>query len=120
LTLLLSHNTLLGAVTCASHASGSLFDVAAVAVAAHAAGAEVFIDAVHYLPHGPVDVQKTGIDYMACSTYKAFAPHMGFGWGRKELLDRLPAFREYFIPDAAPYKFEIGTYVYENVAGLLA
>ena len=117
---LLSDKTRLVAVTWASNATGSLVDVAAVAVAAHAAGAEVFIDAVHYLPHGPVDVQKTGIDYMACSTYKAFAPHMGFGWGRKELLDRLPAFREYFIPDAAPYKFEIGTYVYENVAGLLA
>jgi selenocysteine lyase/cysteine desulfurase len=45
---------------------------------------------------------------------------MGFGWGRKKLLDSLPAFREYFIPDAAPYKFEIGTYVYENVSGLVA
>ena len=65
-------------------------------------------------------MQKADIDYMACSTYKAFAPHMGFGWGRKKLLDSLPAFREYFIPDAAPYKFEIGTYVYENVSGLVA
>ncbi len=116
----LSDKTRLVAVTWASNATGSLVDVAAVAAAAHAAGAEVFVDAVHYLPHGPIDVRSTGIDYMACSTYKAFAPHMGFGWGRKQLLDNLPAFREYFIPDAAPYKFEIGTYVYENVAGLLA
>src|SRR5262245_16277422 len=116
----LSHRTRLVAVTWASNATGSLVDVAAVAAAAHTAGAEVFVDAVHYLPHGPIDVQSTGIDYMACSTYKAFAPHMGFGWGRKPHLDKLPAFREYFIPDAAPYKFEIGTYVYENVAGLLA
>ena len=117
---LLSNKTRLVAVTWASNATGSLVDVGAVANAAHAVGAEVFVDAVHYLPHGPIDVQKTGIDYMACSTYKAFAPHMGFGWGRKQLLDSLPAFREYFIPDAAPYKFEIGTYVYENVAGLVA
>src|SRR5437867_3304734 len=117
---LLSNKTRLVAVTWASNATGSLVDVAAVADAAHACGAEVFIDAVHYLPHGPIDVQSTGIDYMACSTYKAFAPHMGFGWGRKQHLDRLPAFREYFIPDRAPFKFEIGTYVYENVAGLVA
>jgi len=117
---LLSDKTRLVAVTWASNATGSLVDVAAVADAAHAAGAEVFVDAVHYLPHGPIDVQNTGIDYMACSSYKAFAPHMGFGWGRKQCLDGLPAFREYFIPDVAPYKFEIGTYVYENVAGLVA
>jgi cysteine desulfurase family protein (TIGR01976 family) len=117
---LLSNKTRLVAVTWASNATGSLVDVAAVAAAAHAVGAEVFVDAVHYLPHGPIDVQSTGIDYMACSTYKAFAPHMGFGWGRKQHLDNLPAFREYFIPDVAPYKFEIGTYVYENVSGLLA
>jgi len=107
-------------VTWASNATGSLVDVAAVAHAAHDVGAEVFVDAVHYLPHGPIDVQNTGIDYMACSTYKAFAPHMGFGWGRKQYLDSLPVICEYFIPDAAPHKFEIGTYVYENVAGLMA
>jgi cysteine desulfurase family protein (TIGR01976 family) len=117
---LLSGKTRLVAVTWASNATGSLVDIAAAASAAHVAGAEIFVDAVHYLPHGPIDVQKTGIDYMACSTYKAFAPHLGFGWGRKELLDKLPAFREYFIPDAAPYKFEIGTYVYENVSGVVA
>src|SRR5205823_1860222 len=107
-------------VTWASNATGSLVDVAAAAKAAHGVGAEIFVDAVHYLPHGPIDVREADIDYMACSVYKAFAPHMGFGWGRKTSLDRLPAFREYFIPDATPYKFEIGTYVYENVAGLLA
>ena len=117
---LLSNKTRLVAVTWASNATGSVVDVAGVAEAVHSAGAEVFIDAVHYLPHGPIDVQRAGIDYMACSVYKAFAPHMGFGWGRKQHLDRLPAFREYFIPDSAPYKFEIGTYVYENVAGLIA
>jgi cysteine desulfurase family protein (TIGR01976 family) len=117
---MLSNKTRLVAVTWASNATGSLVDVAGAAEAAHRVGAEVFVDAVHYLPHGPIDVQTTDIDYMACSAYKAFAPHMGFGWGRKRSLDSLPAFREYFIPDSAPYKFEIGTYAYENVAGLLA
>jgi len=117
---LLSDRTRLVAVTWASNATGSLVDIAAAARSAHAAGAEIFVDAVHYLPHGPIDVQSAGIDYMACSTYKAFAPHMGFGWGRKQSLDSLPAFREYFIPDAAPYKFEIGTGIYENVSGFLA
>src|SRR5215467_13277705 len=117
---MLSDRTRLVAVTWASNATGSIVDVADVAEAAHRVGAEVFVDAVHYLPHGPIDVQAAGIDYMACSAYKAFAPHMGFGWGRKQSLDRLPAFREYFIPDAAPYKFEIGTGIYENVSGLLA
>jgi cysteine desulfurase family protein (TIGR01976 family) len=120
LLAMLSNRTRLVAVTWASNATGSTVDISSVAEAAHRVGAEVFVDAVHYLPHGSIDVQQTGIDYMACSAYKAFAPHMGFGWGRKEALDRLPAFREYFIPDSAPYKFEIGTYVYENVAGLSA
>jgi cysteine desulfurase family protein (TIGR01976 family) len=117
---MLSDKTRLVAVTWASNSIGSTVDVTAVAKAAHRVGAEVFIDAVHYLPHGPIDVQKTGVDYIACSLYKAFAPHIGFMWGRKQLLDKLPAFREYFIPDISPHKFEIGTYVYENVAGVIA
>lgn len=117
---LLSEKTRMVAVTMASNAVGSTVDIAGAAQAAHQAGAEIFLDAVHYLPHGPIDVQKLDIDYMACSVYKAFAPHMGFMWGRMAALNTLPAFREYFIPDASPYKFEIGTYVYENVSGLIA
>jgi selenocysteine lyase/cysteine desulfurase len=73
---------------------------------------------VHYGPHGPLDVQALGCDYLVSSGYKTFAPHMGFLWGRKHLLDALPTFREDFIPDQAPWKFEVGTYVYENVAGM--
>ena len=85
---------------------------------AHAAGAEVFLDCVHYGPHGLIDVQAWGCDYLVCSGYKNFAPHMGFLWGRYEALKRLPTFREDFIPDEPPHKIEAGTFVYENVAGM--
>ena len=115
---LFTAHTRLVACTVTSNALGSIVDVAAVACAAHAAGAEVFLDCVHYGPHGPIDVQAFGCDYLVCSGYKIFAPHMGFLWGRREVLDRLPTFREDFIPDEAPGKFEAGTFVYENVAGM--
>ena len=114
----LSSATRLVACPVASNALGSIVDVARVAQIAHAAGAEVFLDCVHYGPHGPINVQEFGADYLVCSGYKIFAPHMGFLWGRKDALDRLPAFREFFIPDKAPAKFEVGTFVYENVAGM--
>jgi cysteine desulfurase family protein (TIGR01976 family) len=115
---LLSSRTRLVACTVTSNALGSTVDVAAVAKLAHAAGAEVFLDCVHYGPHGAIDVKAFDCDYLVCSGYKIFAPHMGFLWGRRELLDRLPTFREDFVPDTAPTKFEVGTYVYENVAGM--
>ena len=110
LTPLLGNRTRLVACTAASHALGTLVDVAAVAKAAHAVGAELFVDSVHYGPHGPIDVQG----------YKTFAPHMGFLWGRFDALKALPTFREDFIPDVPPYKVEAGTFVYENVAGMSA
>jgi len=115
---LLGHRTRLVACAVASNALGSVVDVEEVARMAHAAGAEVFLDAVHYAPHGPIDVQDWDCDYLVCSGYKIFAPHMGFLWGKRELLERLPTFREDFIPDEIPGKIEVGTYVYENVAGM--
>lgn len=115
---LLSPRTRIVACTLASNALGSILEVAEVSKRAHAAGAEVFIDAVHYGPHGPIDVQAFGCDYLVCSGYKIFSPHMGFLWGRKETLDALPTFREDFVPDTTPAKLEIGTYIYENVAGM--
>ena len=117
---LLSERTRLVACTVVSHALGSRVDVAAVAEAAHAVGAEVFLDSVHFGPHAPIDVQAWDCDYLVCSGYKAFAPHMGFLWGKYEVLDRLPTFREEFIPDAPPHKIEAGTFIYENVAGMAA
>jgi cysteine desulfurase family protein (TIGR01976 family) len=115
---LLSSATRLVACTVASNALGSIVDVAAAASEAHAAGAEIFLDCVHYGPHGSIDVQAFGCDYLVCSGYKIFAPHMGFLWGRRELLQRLATFREDFIPDEPPGKIEAGTFIYENVAGM--
>jgi cysteine desulfurase family protein (TIGR01976 family) len=117
---LLSSKTRLVACTVASNALGTIIDVAGVAQRAHAAGAEVFLDCVHYAPHGSIDVQEWGCDYLVCSGYKIFAPHMGFLWGRRAALDALPTFREDFIPNVPPHKIEVGTFVYENVAGMRA
>ena len=115
---LVSDRTRLVACTVTAHSIGSIVDVASVAKIAHAAGAEVFLDCVHYGPHGLIDVQAWDCDYLVCSGYKNFSPHMGFLWGRFDLLKRLPTFREDFIPDEPPYKVEAGTFVYENVAGM--
>ena len=75
---------------------------------------------MHYGPHGLIDVQAWDCDYLVCSGYKTFAPHMGFLWGKYDALKRLPTFREDFIPDEPPYKIEAGTFIYENVAGMSA
>lgn len=115
---LLSERTRLVACTAASHALGTLVDIASVAAMAHGVGAELFVDCVHYTPHALVDVQAWDCDYLVCSGYKTFSPHMGFLWGRLELLRALPTFREDFIPNEPPFKIEVGTFVYENVAGM--
>jgi cysteine desulfurase family protein (TIGR01976 family) len=117
---LLSAKTRLVACTAVSHALGSLVDIAAVARAAHGVGAEMFLDCVHYGPHALIDVQAWDCDYLVCSGYKAFAPHMGFLWGKRDRLLALPTFREEFIPDEPPYKIEAGTFIYENVSGMSA
>lgn len=115
---LLSRATRLLACTLTSNAIGSIVDVRSAAAVAHSAGAEIFLDSVHYSPHGLIDVQALDCDYLVCSGYKVFAPHMGFLWGRRELLQKLPTFREDFIPDEPPGKIEAGTFIYENVAGM--
>jgi cysteine desulfurase family protein (TIGR01976 family) len=117
---LLSARTRLVACALAANSLGSIVDVRTAADMAHAAGAEIFLDSVHFSPHGPIDVQALGCDYLVCSGYKVFSPHMGFMWGRYELLEQLPTFREDFIPDAPPGKIEAGTFIYENVAGMAA
>ena len=117
---LLSSKTRVVACTAVSHALGSLVDIAAVAKAAHDVGAEMFLDCVHYGPHALIDVKAWDCDYLVCSGYKAFSPHMGFLWGKRDKLIALPTFREDFIPDEPPYKIEAGTFIYENVAGMSA
>lgn len=118
LETLVTERTRLVACTMASNATGTRVDVRAAAAAAHRVGAEIFLDAVHFGPHGPIDVQALDADYLVCSGYKIFSPHMGFAWCRRESINRLPTFREDFIPDVTPDKLEAGTYAYENVAGM--
>jgi cysteine desulfurase family protein (TIGR01976 family) len=115
---IVSSRTRLVACTAASNSLGSVVDVAGAARVAHRSGAEIFLDCVHYIPHGVIDVGAFDCDYLVCSGYKMFTPHMGFLWGRRELLQRLPTFREDFIPDEPPGKIEAGTFIYENVAGM--
>ena len=117
---LLGARTRIVACAACAHSIGTLVDVAAVGAAARAAGAELFVDAVHFGPHGLIDVQAWNCDYAVFSGYKNFSPHMGFLWGRFEALRALPTFREDFIPDVPPYKIEVGTFPYENVAGMNA
>ena len=117
---LVNGRTRLVACTATAHSIGTIVDVAAAGKVASAAGAELFVDCVHYGPHGLIDVQAWGCDYLVCSGYKNFAPHMGFLWGRYEALCALPTFKEDFIPDLPPYKIEVGTFAYENVAGMNA
>jgi cysteine desulfurase family protein (TIGR01976 family) len=115
---LLSAKTRLVACALASNSLGSVLDASAVAERVHAAGAELLLDAVHYGPHGLFDVQRWDCDYLVCSGYKIFGPHMGFLWGKIAALERLPTFREEFIPDKPPGKIEAGTFIYENVSGM--
>ncbi len=117
---LVNKRTRLVACTATAHSIGTIVDVAAVGKIAKAAGAETFIDCVHYGPHGLIDVQAWGCDYLVCSGYKNFSPHMGFLWGRYDALCALPTFKEDFIPNVPPHKIEVGTFPYENVAGMTA
>ncbi len=86
---------------------------------AHAAGALVYIDAVQYAPHGPIDVQALDCDFLVCSAYKYFGPHAGVLYGRYELLEELHAYRVRPAPVLPPGKFETGTGNFEYMAGTL-
>jgi cysteine desulfurase family protein (TIGR01976 family) len=108
------------ALPLASNATGRIVDVAAAARLAHEAGALVFVDAVHYGPHGLIDVQALNADFLAFSGYKIFGPHIGFLWGRADQLRTLEPARDFFIPAEAPYAFEPGTQSYEAIAGMAA
>jgi selenocysteine lyase/cysteine desulfurase len=96
-----------------------MVDVAEVARMAHAVGALVWVDAVHYGPHGPIDVGALDVDFLLCSAYKFFGPHLGIFWGREELLERIRAFHLRAAPHNVPDRFETGTKSHEQLAGLL-
>jgi len=105
----------------ASNAVGTLVDVARVAELAHEAGALAWVDAVHYAPHGPIDVVAAGADVLICSPYKFFGPHLGLAYARAELLER---WRPYKVRPAADeplgHRYETGTLPHELLAGFVA
>ena len=111
--------TRLVALGLASNAVGTINDVSRAVSIAHSAGALIYIDAVHGAPHVPIDVSTLGADFLVCSPYKFFAPHLGMLYGRREHLERLHAYRARPAGDAIPGKFETGTQNHEALAGLL-
>lgn len=117
LEAMLSKRTKLIAVGYASNAVGTINPVAAIAAHAHEVGAKCFVDAVHYAPHGPIDVQILDCDFLAISVYKFFGPHVGVIYGKKELLDDLSPKKIRPAPADAPGKYEQGTGNFEGIAG---
>jgi cysteine desulfurase family protein (TIGR01976 family) len=115
----LSAHPRLVAVGYASNALGTVNPVEKMIEMAHDAGALVYIDAVQYAPHAPIDVQKLNCDFLVCSAYKFFGPHVGALYGRYDLLEQLRAYRVRPAPGDPPGKFEIGTNNFEGIAGLL-
>jgi cysteine desulfurase family protein (TIGR01976 family) len=109
--------TRLVAVGAASNALGTIVDVPRVAAMARAHGALVFVDAVHYAPHELVDVRRLDADFLACSAYKFYGPHIGTLWCRRELLERLDVPRLDPAPDDAPERLETGTQNHEGIVG---
>lgn len=109
----------LAAIGHASNLTGTINDVAAIAAAAHQVGALVFVDAVQYAPHAVMDVAGVGADFVVCSAYKLYGPHLGMLWGRRQVLERLTADRVRPASAAPPGKFETGTSSREAIAGLL-
>jgi len=107
------------AIGLASNAVGTINDVSRAVSIAHSAGALTYIDAVHAGPHLPIDVSSLRADFLVCSPYKFFAPHLGMPYGRREHLERLRPYRVRPAGDAPPGKFETGTQNHEAMAGLL-
>jgi cysteine desulfurase family protein (TIGR01976 family) len=116
---ILGERTRLVAIGLASNAVGTLNEIGRVIETAHAFGALVFVDAVHAAPHVPIDAVAMGADFLACSPYKFFAPHLGVLYGRRELLERLPAYRTRPAGEGLPGKWEPGSLPHELLAGLL-
>jgi cysteine desulfurase family protein (TIGR01976 family) len=112
--------TKLVAIGAASNALGTITDVAAAARLAHAKGALVFVDAVHYAPHVLVDVKALGCDFLACSAYKFYGPHVGVLWGKRDLIASLDVPKLVPAPEAPPERLETGTQNHEGIVGAAA
>ena len=117
----LSERTRVVAFPWASNAVGTITDVGRIVELAHAAGALAWVDAVHYAPHGPMDVVEAGVDVLLCSPYKFFGPHLGVFYGRSDVLERLRAYKVRPAPsEPVAHRFETGTLAHEALAGLVA
>ncbi|MGB8917933.1 MAG: cysteine desulfurase-like protein [Candidatus Sulfotelmatobacter sp.] len=116
----LNKNTKLVAIGYASNAVGTINPVKEIVRIAHAAGALAYVDAVHYSPHGLIDVTALDCDFLVCSTYKFFGPHMGVLFGKREHLQRLRPYKVRPLTDAVPNRWEWGTLNHECIAGITA
>lgn len=114
----INSRTKLVAVGYASNAVGTINDVEEIVKLAHDAGAMAYIDAVHYAPHGPIDVRALNCDFLVCSTYKFFGPHMGVLYARREHLTRLEPYKVRANTNAVPQRWEWGTLNHEAIAGI--
>ena len=113
----LSPQTRLVAVGAASNALGTINDVRRAAAMAHEVGAQIFVDAVHYAPHQLVNVREMDCDFLSCSAYKFYGPHVGILYGRHDLLAALDFPKLVPAPDSAPERAETGTQNHEGIAG---
>jgi len=116
----ITDRTKLVAVGYASNAVGTINDVKEIIRLAHQRGAMSYIDAVHYAPHGPIDVRALDCDFLVCSTYKFFGPHMGVLYGKREHLKRLDPYKVRANTNAIPNRWEWGTLNHECIAGITA
>jgi cysteine desulfurase family protein (TIGR01976 family) len=117
----LSERTRVVAFPVASNAVGTLTDVRAIADLAHEAGALAWADAVHFAPHGPIDVSAWDVDVLVCSPYKFFGPHLGVAFGRSDLLERWRPYKVRPAPnEPLGHRFETGTLAHELLAGFVA
>src|SRR5246127_5590934 len=106
------------AVGYASNIVGTINPVAEITKLAHAAGAMIYVDAVHYAPHGPIDVKALDCDFLACSPYNFFGPHMGTLFGKREQLQRFKPYKVRPATNVPPESWETGTQVQELIAGI--
>ncbi|MER8571464.1 cysteine desulfurase-like protein [Mesorhizobium sp. M1409] len=120
LAVLLTDRTRLVALNYASNLTGSINRVKALTAIGRNAGALVYVDAVQFAPHGLIDVQDIGCDFLICSAYKFFGPHMGILWGRRDVIDGLKPYKCRCSSNGLPERFELGTPQIELMAGLTA
>lgn len=112
--------TKLVALGYASNAVGTINDVRRAVELAHSVGALAFVDAVHYAPHGPIDVRALDCDFLACSVYKFFGPHIGCLYGKAAHLERLQPYKVRPASDESPDRWMTGTQSHEGLAGVVA